>query len=219
MHRKIITTKDGSHSLFLPELNEHYHSSWGAMAESKHVFIEAGFSAIKKQHIRIFEMGFGTGLNALLTLNEILDTSQKVHYTTVEKYPLTLEEVDRLNYPELVKNELQNEFTAMHQAPWDQRVQLTDNFSLYKMKGDVRELQPEQPIDLIYFDAFAPNKQPELWSKEVFQKLVSKLNPEGIMVTYAAKGTVRRCWLELGLNVEKLPGPPGKREFLRGRKH
>ena len=218
MQRNIVTTKDGSHSLFIPDMNEHYHSSWGAITESMYVFINAGFRKIETNTVHIFEMGFGTGLNALLTLNEILGTNQKVYYTTVEKYPLTPQEANRLNYPELVKVELKNEFSAMHQAPWNQTTAITRRFSLTKLKSDIQELDLQGMFDLIYFDAFAPWKQPQLWSPDIFKMLFSQLKKSGIITTYAAKGDIRRCWQSLGLNVEKLPGPPGKREFLRGRK-
>lgn len=218
MQRNIVTTKDGSHSLFIPDMNEHYHSSWGAITESMHVFINAGFRKIETNTVHIFEMGFGTGLNALLTLNEILGTNQIVYYTTAEKYPLTSQEANRLNYPELVKVELKNEFSAMHQAPWNQTTAITRRFSLTKLKSDIQELDLQGMFDLIYFDAFAPGKQPQLWSPDIFKMLFSQLKKSGIITTYAAKGDIRRGWQSLGLNVEKLPGPPGKREFLRGRK-
>lgn len=218
MRRKTVITNDGSHSLLIPEMNEYYHSSWGAITESMQVFIKAGFREIQKKEPRIFEMGFGTGLNALLTLNEIQNSTQKIHYTAVEKYPLDLQEVRTLNYVELVDGNLKNDFMLMHDSPMNQTITISDRFILKKIHTDIRDFVITEKFDLIFYDAFAPDKQPELWGKTIFKKLIGALNDNGIITTYAAKGAVRRCWQVLGLKVEKMPGPPGKREFLRGRK-
>jgi tRNA U34 5-methylaminomethyl-2-thiouridine-forming methyltransferase MnmC len=218
MDRKIVTTKDGSHSFYLPDMNEHYHSSWGAITESKHVFIKAGLKETQNQHIQMLEIGFGTGLNALLTLNEAIQNNQLVTYHAIEKYPLHKEEYQLLNYTDLINPDLKSYFRQMHRSPWNNNTEIHKNFVLKKEVADFREMNLSSNYDLVYFDAFAPDKQPELWSFEIFEKIIGCMQTGGIVVTYTAKGTVRRCWESLGLVVEKLPGPPGKREFLRGRK-
>lgn len=218
-YREIATTADGSKTLFVPHWDEHYHSIHGAMQESIHVFIHAGLKYFIEKNqpaeIRIFEAGFGTGLNALLTAKYIMDLPVKVFYQSVEAYPLTMEEVEALNYVESESDLLQKIYFDMHQAEWNQPVAITDNFILEKQKGFLEEWQNSGPVDIVYFDAFAPSAQPDLWSEEVFENLYSAMSGDGILVTYCAKGSVKRAMKAAGWNIEKLPGPPGKREMTR----
>ena len=218
MKREIQMTADGSHTLFVPEMDEHYHSVNGAIQESLHVFIEAGLRQQKKEKIRIFEVGFGTGLNAFLTLIECCRTGRKIEYCSIELYPLEEEIVKTLNYGKAISPEYTNLFYALHDAEWDTDVVVNENFVLHKIKGDSNTANIPSGIDVIYFDAFAPDKQPEMWSQDIFNKLYEKSETGGILTTYCAKGAVRRMMKEAGYSVERIPGPPGKREMLRARK-
>ena len=227
LKREFIITEDGSHTLFVPELNEHYHSIHGAIQESMHVFIQTGLNTFTdKKDISIFEVGFGTGLNALLTLREAISQQKNIKYTTIEKYPIRLEEIEILNYPNALGGELKNEFELLHNADWGSfsNIDLNKNktgeatFNLKKVHLDLRNFAPENTFDLIYFDAFSPNVQPELWSEEVFNTMYQCLNVGGILVTYSAKGFVKRNLRSAGFLVKRLPGPLGKREMLRASK-
>jgi tRNA U34 5-methylaminomethyl-2-thiouridine-forming methyltransferase MnmC len=169
-----------------------------------HVFIKAGLQTIQQPLVRIFEMGFGTGLNALLTMEH---AATSVYYFSVEQFPLTGEEVAGLNYG-----------NTLHQYPWNEDVKISDQFTLHKSHGSLLAISPGQTFHLIYYDAFAPTAQPELWTKEVFEKLYNLLEPGGILVTYCSKGDVRRAMLAAGFAVDKLAGPQGKREMLRAKK-
>jgi len=219
MTRRIIKTHDGSESLFVEELNEHYHSIHGARNESLHVFIQNGLiSTLKyKNSIRILELGFGTGLNALLSLLEIQNQDSRIHYTGIEKYPLEEELWSKLNY---AQNETESLlFKKLHQCNWDNTTEIAPNFELLKLKADIDSYSFEQNnFDIVYFDAFAPTKQSELWSDSIFSKMFSYMKPGAILVTYCAKGEVRRTMIRCGFQVERLPGPPGKREMLRALK-
>lgn len=215
---EIQATEDGSQTLFVPSLDEHYHSVKGALTESLHIFIRMGLQESRAAEPRVLEVGFGTGLNALLTLQETL-LGKVVHYTTLERFPLPLEVVEKLDYPALVSAEAASSFLALHRAPWNQWVQIVPGFHLRKMETDFTTLQLKEKYDVIYFDAFAPEKQPEMWSQEIFQRMYDCLDTDGILVTYCAKGEVRRMLQRAGFIVERLPGPPqGKREILRARK-
>ncbi len=205
-------TADGTHTLYLPDMDEHYHSVNGAVQESYHVFINAGLKQLSKESLRVFEIGFGTGLNAYLTL---LNASIPVEYYSVERYPLGYEIVQSLNYGKVIDPDKEGSFTALHRAPWDQDVAITDHFTLHKIYGDSNECIIPENIDLVYFDAFAPDKQPEMWNQEIFIKLYDRMVKGGILTTYCAKGAVRRMMKEAGYSVERIPGPPGKREMLR----
>jgi len=218
--RKIVTTEDGSQSLFIPVLNEQYHSMHGAIQESTHVFLKNGLSLMVHQpFVRIFEVGFGTGLNALLTLNYVNNFSCKVLYHSIEKYPLTADEYSLLNYPKLIADgQFQNAFLSMHTGLWNEELVIAPNFTLKKISGDLNEFKTEQFFDLVYFDAFAPTIQPDLWTEEIFVKMYNLLCTQGILVTYSAKGQVRRNLQQAGFKVERLPGPPGKREMIRATK-
>lgn len=215
MHRVIELTEDGSATLFVPELNEHYHSVKGAYAESQHIFIAMGLCACTATAPRVLEIGFGTGLNALLTCEEAERTQRTVHYTGIELYPLAWSEVKPLGYTD---NPL---FEQLHTAPWETDVRLTPRFALHKVQADATSVLPTLGIgfDVVYFDAFAPEKQPEMWSEQLFRALHATMSSGGILTTYCAKGVVRRLLQQIGFRVERLPGPPGgKREILRATK-
>lgn len=211
-------TADGSHTLFVPELNEHYHSVNGAWQESRHVFIDAGLKQCEKQEIAVFEVGFGTGLNAFLALLEAERSDKIVRYTSLEKYPLPADTVSGLNYAGLIAPERAEYFKALHRVEWGKEIQISPNFFLHKMEDDLCTHAFLSTYDVIFFDAFAPDKQPEMWNPEWFAKLFDHTNAAGILTTYCAKGVVRRSLQAAGYVVERLQGPPGKREMLRGRK-
>ncbi len=226
MVRKIIITKDGSPSVSVPEMGVTYHSIHGALQESMHVYIDAGLHYTSRRReqpetLQILEIGFGTGLNALLTLIETEKNQQKIHYTAIELYPLTMEEVLSLNYCELLgRQDLIPFFQQLHACHWEKETDITGNFVLIKVNtslvGFLTNSQlNSQPFNLIYYDAFAPAAQPELWAPEIFQKLFQWMAPGGILVTYCSKGAVRRAMQAAGFIVEKIPGPPGKREMIR----
>ena len=217
MKRKSVITVDGSHTVAVPEMNVNYHSIHGAIQESKHVFIEAGLNHLldnsSSQQLHIFEMGFGTGLNAFLTAIESEKLQKRIHYTTVDKFPISIAEAKSLNYADILQHtEL---FQKIQTGNWNEEVELTEYFILRKEKMDLLNFSTAQPFNLIYYDAFAPAAQPELWTKEVFEKLFRMLQPNGILVTYCSKGDVRRAMIAAGFKVEKLKGPQGKREMLR----
>lgn len=232
MERIIEQTEDGSTTLFVPELNEHYHSVKGARTESQHIFIDMGLKASAATLPHILEIGFGTGLNALLTLETAGLEQRPVHYTGIELYPLSWEEVNVLHYSD---NPL---FKELHTAPWHKDVNITPYFTLHKIQRDVNKVMSDKqsamsdrlPVhhsslttnhyfDLVYFDAFAPEKQPEMWSEELFRHIYAAMNNNGILTTYCAKGIIRRLLQAIGFRVERLPGPPGgKREILRASK-
>lgn len=220
MKREIIKTADGSTTIFLPEWNEHYHSKHGAIQEAQHVFIKMGLDYVVERNSQlepaIMEIGFGTGLNALITLLEAEGRSLVVDYTGVEAYPVSNEEVAALNYPSAFSNRnAKDYFTHLHRASWGEKEVVTPFFSLTKIQQFFDEIEEETSYDLIYFDAFGPRVQPDLWTEEIFSKMFAALKDQGVMVTYSAKGSVRRAMQAVGFSVERLPGPPGKREMLR----
>lgn len=221
MRPVIEKTADGSHTLFVPELDEHYHSVNGAIQESMHVFIDAGLRHSPKEEVYVFEVGFGTGLNAFLTLLDAQEKNRIIHYTSVEAYPLGSSIVEKLNYPEKFPKALHSYFSQLHNAEWNKEVQITDNFYLKKLHADFSQFDFSQIHylqDIIYFDAFAPDKQSDLWSQDIFNHLYSISAEHGVLVTYCAKGDVRRMMQQAGYTTERLPGPPGKREMLRATK-
>jgi len=219
MQRKLILTGDGSHTISMPELNVTYHSIHGAIQESKHVFIEAGLKSLtlaEAAKLNIFEVGFGTGLNALLTIIEAEKLQKEIHYDTVEPFPLGSSETRSLNYcKQLGREELQPIFEQLHSCEWEKKVNITENFGFNKSRTNLLNLETSETFELIYFDAFAPNVQPELWTNGIFEKMFAMLEPGGILVTYCSKGDVRRAMQAAGFIVEKLPGPRGKREMTR----
>ncbi len=222
MKRKIITTEDGSSSFFIPEMDEHYHSIHGAIQESNFVYIDAGLKqkGEKGTLCSIFELGFGTGLNALLSCVEAERLECVMEYHTIEAFPLCREEFRALNYGAMVFGGKYKEvFDSMHECEWETLHSLTPNFSFIKHRGDFRNFAlPENMFDVIYYDAFGPDKQSELWSDALFRKCYLASRAGGVLVTYSAKGAVRRSMLSVGYHVEKLPGPPGKRQMLRATK-
>lgn len=214
MEQRLFITEDGSHSVADPELNVTYHSRHGAVQESRHIFIEAGLKEMlkKKHEISVFELGFGTGLNALLTLIE----PGNFYYEAAELFPLDTSVVSTLNYTEILKrNDLHPAFMRLHECEWNKRCAITDNFQLFKRREDVKNIILTNKFDLIYFDAFDPAAQPELWSARIFTKLFNAINSTGLLLTYCSKGVVRRAMADAGFQVEKLPGPKGKREIVR----
>jgi tRNA U34 5-methylaminomethyl-2-thiouridine-forming methyltransferase MnmC len=222
MERVIQLTADGSHTVAVPGIQVTYHSIHGAVKESMHVFIEAGLRLLLHRYetICIFEMGFGTGLNALLSLHYALQHDQKIYYYTVELFPLEAHEYTQLNYTQqLQQTILQPYFMQIHQSAWEKDIIIHPLFTLHKTNQSLLDLSTHQPFNLIYFDAFAANAQPELWTREVFEKMFHLLAPKGVLVTYCSKGEVRRVMQATGFIVEKLAGPPGKREMVKAVKN
>lgn len=216
MKREIITTSDGSKTIHLPDWNEQYHSKHGAIQEAKHVFIKNGLDLFRDQKVAVLEIGFGTGLNAFITYLESKAHQLDVDYYGVEAYPVAPEEVAILNYVELLNAEKESSiFEAMHGCSWEQKTEISENFLLTKRKQFFKDISDENAFNLIYFDAFGARVQPDLWSEEIFQKMYNALKQGGVLVTYSAKGSVRRVMQAVGFEVERLPGPPGKREMLR----
>ena len=216
MKREILITQDGSTTIHLPDWNENYHSKHGAIQEAKHVFIKNGLSLFENRNVSILEIGFGTGLNAFITFLEAKKLNQKIDYYGVEAYPVIAEEVLQMNYVASLNAENQEAvFKKMHESDWEKKIILDDHFCLTKRKQFFNEIVDEDKYDLIYFDAFGYRVQPELWSTEIFQKMYNSLKSNSYLVTYAARGVVKRSLTEVGFTVEKLEGPPGKREMFR----
>jgi tRNA U34 5-methylaminomethyl-2-thiouridine-forming methyltransferase MnmC len=214
MH-SLIETSDGSHTLYVPELDEHYHSVHGAVQESRFIFIEQGFKTCNADPMAILEIGFGTGLNALLTAIICSPGSREVNYTSIEKYPLENKILSSLNHYEFAGENGRNIFNLIHSAPWNKNVRISDNFNLKKIESDFTVEKPAGRYDLIYFDAFGPDKQPEMWTREIFSGIADVTNKNGVLVTYSAKGEVKRSLISCGFEVALIPGPPGKRQMIR----
>ena len=221
MRIKIIETADGSTSLYNEELDETYHSRHGAIQEALHIFIGAGLIPIidQKNVINILEMGFGTGLNAWLTAIEAQKHKVRINYVGIEAYPVKDELIESINYTNWAKNDFEKDlFQKLHKAKWEADNKVDEYFYLQKIKLMLEDFQSEPKFDLIYFDAFGPNTQPHLWTEDVFRKMLNALKPNGILMTYSVKGSVRRAMGRAGFKVEKIPGPPGKREISRAMK-
>jgi len=220
MRREIILTNDGSHTIAVPERNVTYHSVHGAIQESQHVFIKAGLleSGIFDTtgvH-RVLEAGLGTGLNALLTLIEADKHKNRIHYTAIEPFPPDESVIKKLNYcKQLNLPHYQRLFEKMHQCGWEEMCEITHCFRLTKHNTTLQEFSSDEAYSIVYYDAFAPAAQPELWTKEIFDKLYSLMAEGGLLVTYCSKGDVRRAMIAAGFSVKKIPGPPGKREMIR----
>jgi tRNA U34 5-methylaminomethyl-2-thiouridine-forming methyltransferase MnmC len=212
---QLIKTSDGSHTIYVPELKEHYHSIHGAVQESSFIFIRNGFEYCRADPINIYEVGFGTGLNALLTAVKSMAGERTVNYTSVEKYPLPEETINSLNHHLFSGTDGMKIYKLIHSAPWNIPVRICKNFNLQKIKGDCTVDPPPGMYHLIYFDAFGPDKQPEMWTKEVITGIADATNKNGILVTYSAKGEVKRNLVACGYDVTLLPGPPGKRQMMR----
>jgi len=217
MHRKIIVTEDNSKTLLIPELNETYHSTKGALTEALHIFIKEGIIHSNKNKLNIFEMGMGTGLNALLTVDHSMRNGIEVNYKAIEKYPLEINEVNQLEYLKGCKlDSLNEEFELIHNSPFKENITINDNFYLFKINDDVTNLElDENSIDIIFFDAFGPKVQGKLWGEEIMSKMYSILKPGGFLVTYCAQGAFKRTLKVLKFEIENIPGPPGKREMTR----
>ncbi|AIM59245.1 SAM-dependent methyltransferase [Cellulophaga lytica] len=219
MKRKIITTGDGSKTIQIEDWNEQYHSIHGAVQEAYHVFIKHGLSLFKDEPVSILEIGFGTGLNAIITAIEAPKSNLNIDYTGVEAYPVEAEEVAELNYiAQLNASNFEDVFNKMHNLSWEVKTEILPNFNLLKREQNFLDITDKEAYNLIYFDAFGARVQPELWTENIFGIMYNALQTNGVLVTYAAKGSVRRAMLAVGFKVERLPGPPGKREMLRATK-
>ncbi len=217
MKRSIIVTDDGSKSLFVHDMGETYHSKFGALQEANFVFIKNGLDLFSNQSVSILEIGFGTGLNAFVTLCKAPELNLKINYTGIEAYPLNQEEYEVLNYPEIAERmDLASNFNAMHTCAWEKPYTITENFTLTKEQKFFSDIIEENAFDLIYFDAFGYQYQPDLWSEEVFKSMYRALKPNGVLVTYACRSIIKNNMKSAGFSTSKLPGPPGKREMLRG---
>lgn len=222
MKREIITTADGSKTIFIPDWDENYHSKHGALQEALHVFIEAGliFKQQEKQDLKILEIGFGTGLNAILTAIYTAKENLEVEYHGLEAFPVSAEEIAALDYASLdaIKYNVDT-YNKLHNSDWNVLNQIAPSFSLKKIEQTLEKFTPtKNSFDIIYFDAFGPRVQNEMWSLPIFEKLFNSLKENGILVTYCAKGQVKRDLKTAGFTVESIPGPPGKREMTRGKK-
>jgi tRNA U34 5-methylaminomethyl-2-thiouridine-forming methyltransferase MnmC len=227
LKREIVITGDGSTTIHLPDWNEHYHSKHGAIQEAYHVFIKHGLyhfcdSVLSKEsqnNVSILEIGFGTGLNAFITLLEAKKLNININYCGVEGYPVSIDEINQLNYTKAVKSEENDTlFNSLHNVSWEEQHEIISKFSIEKQQKFFHEIDNIDEFNIIYFDAFGARVQPELWTEVIFEKMHDALKSDGILVTYAAKGSVRRALQSVGFTVERLPGPPGKREMLRAKK-
>ena len=218
MNRKIITTEDGSVTIHIEDLDESYHSKHGAIQEAYHVFIKSGLDLFSNE-VAILEIGFGTGLNAFITYLEYVKRGLKIKYVGVEAYPILKEEIAQLNYVEQLQAlEYDEVFKTMHQMPWEENKQLDETFEFTKRQQFFQDINDETTFNLIYFDAFGFTVQPELWSEAIFEKMYKALLPNGVLVTYACRTSIKNAMLKAGFKIEKLPGAPGKREMLRATK-
>ena len=217
MDNKLVITNDGSHSIFNPKINECYHSKHGAIVEAEHVFIRNGFSALNKPKLNILEVGFGTGLNALLTYQKAEQKSIEVNYHTMELCPINKESYMRLNFTKLIGLE-QKKLLDLHSCSWEEEHKISTYFTLTKNHTSLERYNTNIKFDIIYFDAFSPDKQPELWNEIIFKKMHKFLKNNGFLVTYCAKGVVKRTMKTVGFEVVVLDGPPGKRQMTKGKK-
>lgn len=217
---ELIITEDGSHTIYLPNIEETYHSTHGSIQEAELVFIKNALMACEKEEINLLEIGFGTGLNAFLTLNYLMQNPkiERINYTSIELYPLSVDAALSLNYPEVILNSNRLLFEALHRSKWNESVEIIERFYLEKIEADFTSVELNEKYDVIYFDAFSPDKQSDMWNAELFEKIYIASNKDAIITTYSAKGSVRRALQNAGFVVERLPGPIGKREMLRGRK-
>ena len=221
MKHEIIITQDGSSSIYIPELDETYHSKFGAIQEAKHVFIKNGLDLFEDgSGISILEIGFGTGLNALITLLEAEKRNLKINYVGVEAYPIPFDEISQLNYvTQLESLEKQVDFEKMHASNWEEEIAINSNFTLTKRKQSFEEISDENTFDLIYFDAFGFTVQPDLWNEAIFEIMFKSLKNRGILTTYACRTSIKNAMQHAGFQTLKLPGAPGKREMLRALKN
>ena len=215
---QIVPTNDGSDTLYVAAIDEHYHSVFGAITESEWVFIGSGLAYSQRPgDLSVFEVGFGTGLNALLACNWAITHNRSLCYHTIEKFPIPPDIVGRLNFTACLPAipEATELFHTIHLSPWNEKVNLHPCFSMQKIQGDMTVYNPDTYFDVVFFDAFSPDRQPEMWTAEIFRKLYEHMHTGGVLATYCVKGLVKRRLKEAGFAIEKLPGPPGKREILR----
>lgn len=223
LERSVKTTSDGSKTLFISNLNEGYHSHHGALQEAEHVFIENGIKNVSDYDINILELGFGTGLNAMVTINEYLKNPSwgTLHYFTLEKYPVTLQEIEQLSYAELFTMEQAEEILQkLHACEWNVAQEIVPGFTLTKFHCDFYSLKDLSlpPINLVYYDCFGARVQPDLWEKPLFEQVKDKMALGGLLTTYSSKGSVRRILKALQFEVTKLEGPKGKREMINAKR-
>ena len=216
----ILSTLDNSNTLKNSVIDEHYHSTNGAITESKHVFIASAYEkSISQKSLHVLEIGFGTGLNCLLTQQKAEELHLHTYYYGIEKFPVPFDIIQLLNYSQQL-NTLNEPFELIHKAQWGCNVNISEYFTITKLQTDLTELQiPNIGFDVVYFDAFSPDIQPEMWAEPVFKAIFESMNSQGILTTYCAKGEVRRTLQRVGFKVERLPGPPGKREMIRATKN
>lgn len=215
LKKELLQTSDGSFTIHLPEWNESYHSKHGAIQEAYHVFIQNGLDFFSdKDQVSILEIGFGTGLNAFITLLESKNRNQKIQYTGIEAFPVTEEIYEKLNYPELLNaSEHKTLFMDLHRSEWNLKHEITSTFLLEKYQMKFEEIIFENKYDLIYFDAFGFRVQPELWSLDIFGRMYKALKNKGILTTYACRGVITKNLKQSGFEVKKVAGPIGKREM------
>ncbi len=217
--RNIILTKDGSHTIHDPSIGESYHSVFGALTESRHVFIQEGLKSISQSlhKLKVFEIGFGTGLNAWLTYLETESTPNlRIQYTTIDAFPLEFELIKQLNYPDFLGGDTKSSiFYQLHNIEWGKMHAFSSSFTFLKHLTTLESYLPDEKYHLIYFDAFSPSHQASLWTSEILEKISGMMHTGGLLVSYCARGAFRRNLLALGFDIEKVPGPPGKREMTR----
>lgn len=214
----IIKTDDGSSTLYSNTFNDQYHSTFGALQESLFIYIQTGLNYCEQNSLKIFEVGFGTGLNAILTFIEGFKKKIKIEYHAIELFPINIETINQLNYFEFISNEQKSVYKKLHNCKWNKKIEISENFTFRKIKCDFNNYIFDEKYDLIYFDAFAPEKQPSMWSNENFTKLYDTLNDKGILTTYSSKGIVKNNLRKAGFKVTRLDGPKGKRHILRAHK-
>ncbi|MDD3166100.1 MAG: tRNA (5-methylaminomethyl-2-thiouridine)(34)-methyltransferase MnmD [Bacteroidales bacterium] len=217
---RVCSTEDGSQTLLTSQWDESYHSIHGAIQESRHVFLNAGLDYLTLASFDVLEIGFGTGLNAFLAWDYAREHDKMVHYTSIERFPVPCEMACSLNYPQKLHRMNRTDWACLHRTPWGEWLELEPNrMYIHKIEADATRSQyPENQYDAVFFDAFSPQKQPELWTRELLHKMYATLRPGGVLVTYCAMGAVRRNLQACGFRTERLPGPPGKREMLRASK-
>jgi len=216
MKRKIVITADGSSSIFIPELDESYHSMHGAIQEANHVFINNGLAHIESEKVRVFELGYGTGLNAILTLAYGLQNGMEIQYDAIDAHPVENKLIEQLNYIDLIEGDYKSEFDRLHYSEWDENIEIMNHFNLQKIHCRIQDHNfGEKRYNIIYFDAFGPRAQPDMWLPEVLNKMYQALIKGGALLTYCAQGQFRRNLRSIGFKVEILKGPPGKREMTR----
>ena len=218
MELQLKKTRDGSYTLYRPDLDEHYHSIYGAVQESQYIYINNGLQLISKPVIRIFDLGFGTGLNAILSLIDSDKSGKALIYDSIEKYPLNTGYIRKLNYTDFLPENYHDIFYKIHDYQWNVS-EIAGSMKLTKISGDIRDYVFTGKYDLIYFDAFSPEKEPDLWSADIFRKIFHALDQGGLLVTYSVKGKIRRILADIGFTIQKIQGPPGKKQILKASKY